>query len=238
MKRFTWETLEVDEGDDKVQLKTFKAGLKSREFVVSFAKNPPKMMAEMLLKAPKYMNAEDALVAIKDKERPKVKGRKEDNCRGRKKECLNCQTSDGSKRKDEKAPQMVKFTPLVMPIDKILAQIKDAHYLKWPRPLHSLPDMCDKKKYCWFHKDHGHYTEDCRDLKEQLEELIRKGKLQKYVKKGESSRFGGDSKNQHESSPKDEDHASQHRPSVIREIKTITGGPSIGGSFQSLRKAC
>ena len=39
MKRFTQETLEVDEADDKVQLKTFKAGLKSREFVVSLVKN-------------------------------------------------------------------------------------------------------------------------------------------------------------------------------------------------------
>ena len=51
VKRFTRETLEVDEADDKVQLTTFKVGLKSREFVVSLAKNPPKTMAEMLLKA-------------------------------------------------------------------------------------------------------------------------------------------------------------------------------------------
>ena len=41
----------MDEADDKVQLMTFKVGLKSRKFVVSLAKNPPKMMAEMLLKA-------------------------------------------------------------------------------------------------------------------------------------------------------------------------------------------
>ena len=41
MKRFTRETLEVDEVDDKVQLSTFKAGLKFREFVASLAKNPP-----------------------------------------------------------------------------------------------------------------------------------------------------------------------------------------------------
>ena len=51
VKRFTQETLEVDEADNKVQLTTFKAGLKSRDFVVSLAKNPPKTMAEMLLKA-------------------------------------------------------------------------------------------------------------------------------------------------------------------------------------------
>ena len=49
--RFTRGTLEVDEVDDKVQLTTFKAGLKSREFVVSLAKNLLKTMVEMLLKA-------------------------------------------------------------------------------------------------------------------------------------------------------------------------------------------
>ena len=76
VKRFTRETLEVDEVDDKVQLTTFKAGLKSKEFVVSLAKNPPKTMAEMLLKAQKYLNVEDALAAIKDVEKTSEKGRK------------------------------------------------------------------------------------------------------------------------------------------------------------------
>ena len=79
VKHFTRETLEVDETDDKVQLTTFKAGLKSREFMVSLAKNPPKTMAEMLLKAQKYMNAENALAAIKDVEKLGDKVRKEDD---------------------------------------------------------------------------------------------------------------------------------------------------------------
>ena len=51
MKHFSRENLEVDEADDKLQLTTFKVGLKSREFVVSLMKNPPKKMVEMLLKA-------------------------------------------------------------------------------------------------------------------------------------------------------------------------------------------
>ena len=76
------------------------------------------------------MNAEDALAAIKDEEKTSEKRRKEDDCRGRKRECQDRQTSDEGKRKDEKAPQTVKFTPLVMPVDKILAQIKYEHYLK------------------------------------------------------------------------------------------------------------
>ena len=121
MTRFTLETLEVDEVDNKVQLTTFKAGLKSRDFVVSLAKNPPKTMAEMLMKAQKYMNAEDALVAIKDVEKPGDKGRKEDDRRGQKRKRPDRRINDGGKRKDEKTPKTVKFTPLVMPIDKILA---------------------------------------------------------------------------------------------------------------------
>ena len=58
-----------------MQLTNFKVGLKSREFMVSLAKNPPKMMTEMLLKAQKYMNAEDTLSTIKDVEKTIEKGR-------------------------------------------------------------------------------------------------------------------------------------------------------------------
>ena len=70
-----------------MQLTTFKARLKSREFVVSLGKNPPKTMVEMLLKVQKYMNAEDALSEIKDVEKSSEKGRKEDDWKGQKKEC-------------------------------------------------------------------------------------------------------------------------------------------------------
>lgn len=52
-----------------------------------------------------------------------------------------------------------------MPVNKILMQIKDNYGLKWPRALQYLPNVHDKKKYFRFHKDHGHYTEDCKDLK-------------------------------------------------------------------------
>ncbi|XP_050267534.1 uncharacterized protein LOC126712295 [Quercus robur] len=237
VKRFTRETLEVDEADDKVQLTTFKAGLRSRDLVASLAKNPPKTMAEMLLKAQKYMNAEDALAAIKDTEKPGDKARREDDRRGQKRDRPDRWNNDGNRRKDDKNPRTVRFTPLVMLVDKIFTQIKDEHYLKWPRPLHSSPNVRDKNKYCRFHKDHGYNTEDCRDLKEQIEELIRKGKLQKYVKKGEYSKSRNDDKTQHESFSRGDDRSSHPPNKVIGEINTITGGPFSGGSFKSLKKA-
>ena len=159
---FTRGTLEVDEADDKVQLTTFKVGLKSKEFVVLLANNLPKMMAKMLLKSQKYMNAEDALAAMEGVEKTKEKKKeKEDDRRGRNRDQADQQNTERSRRRDDKIPYLVKFTPLVILVDQILTQIKDEPYLKWPRPLHSSPNVCDKRKYCRFHKDHGHYIEDC-----------------------------------------------------------------------------
>ena len=125
-----------------------------------------------------------------------------------------------------------------MPIDKILMQIKDEHYLKWPRPLHSSPHIRNKNKYCRFHKDRGYYTKDCQNLKEQIEELIQKGKLQKYVKKRECNNIKGGNKNQREFLSKSDDCPRQPPQDVIGEIKMIAGGPFTGRSFRSLNKAC
>ena len=70
-----------------------------------------------------------------------------------------------------------------MPIDQILMQINDDHQLRWPKLLSGSPNARNKKKYYHFHRDHRHYTDKCRDLKEHIEELIQKEKLQKFVKK-------------------------------------------------------
>ena len=129
----------------------------------------------------------------------------------------------------------MKFTPLVMPVDQILTEIRDKPSLKWPRPLHSSPSLHDKRKYCRFHKDHGHYTEDCRDLKEQIEELIWNGKLQQYVKRRDSNKYN--QKGQHRGLRRDEDRPPPHPQSALGEIKTIVRGSTTGGSFKSLRKS-
>ena len=77
---FTRGMLETDETDDKVQLTTFKARLKSRDFVTYLAKNPPKTMTKVLLKAQKYMNVKEAPAAIDgvDKTNEKKKEKEDD----------------------------------------------------------------------------------------------------------------------------------------------------------------
>ena len=88
----------------------------------------------------------------------------------------------------------MNFTLLVMLVDKILMQIKDELGLKWPKPLNTFSRKRDPKKYCRFHRDHSHYTDKCRDLKKQIEELIQRGKLQKFIKKDHQSRSRAEDK--------------------------------------------
>jgi len=64
VKQFNKEVLKVDKAKDKVQLTSFKARLKSKEFVMALAKSPTMSMTELLIKAQKQINAEDALIAI------------------------------------------------------------------------------------------------------------------------------------------------------------------------------
>ena len=77
------------------------------------------------------MNAKDALAAIGEESRSKGKESVKEDWRGCKRERNDCQASfNGNKWRDDKILQTVKYTPLVMPVDKVLAQIKDDHHLK------------------------------------------------------------------------------------------------------------
>lgn len=63
VKRFNEAVLEIDEADDQVIMTTFQAGLNNPDFVFSLGKMPPTSMKDLLFKAQKYMNGEDALTA-------------------------------------------------------------------------------------------------------------------------------------------------------------------------------
>ena len=66
----------IDEADDKILFATFTNGLQKWKFLFSLYKNDPKTMFNVLYRATKYMNAEDALLARKEK--PKNWERQED----------------------------------------------------------------------------------------------------------------------------------------------------------------
>ena len=90
-------------------------GLKGGKFLFSLYQNDPKTMSEVLYRATKYMNAEDALLARED--RPRKRDRQEDprQDQGRKKGRM------GDRREERRPKPMggrfTSFTPLTAPID-------------------------------------------------------------------------------------------------------------------------
>ena len=180
--------MQVDKAEDQVILTTFQAGLLPRDFFFSITKSPPKTVAELLHKAQKYMNAEDAMLVKEMK--GKKKGDKGTNSyRDKKKETQSGKQTIGKKKELlDRKPKFTNFTPRIMPIEQVLMQIRGDPSLQWPKPISTLVERRDKSKYWRFHQDHGHRTDECRQLKNQVKTLIRQGKLQKYVKKTEPYR--------------------------------------------------
>ena len=74
--RFNKEALLIDEADDKILVVAFTNGLRKGKFLFFLYKNDPKIISEVLYKATKYMNAEDALLAREEK--PRKRERLED----------------------------------------------------------------------------------------------------------------------------------------------------------------
>lgn len=61
-----------------------------------------------------------------------------------------------------------QFTYLNTLISVIYEEIKDLGLLPGPHLLRLASSICDKEKRCAFHQDHGHTTDQCLDLKEQI----------------------------------------------------------------------
>ena len=169
VRHFNKVVLEIDEADDQVIMTTFQARLNNPDLIFLLGKMSPTSMTDLLFKAQKYMNEENTLTA-KGLAGKRKKDESNDS-QGKKKDCKDPYSENkANKSSPDTSKKKMNFTPLLMPADKILMQIKDEPGLKWPKPLSTSSRKQDSKKFYRFHKDHGHYTDECHDLNDQIEE--------------------------------------------------------------------
>ena len=175
-------------------------------------------MSGVLYRATKYMNVEDALLA--HEENPRKKERQEDTRQNRGRKIARTGDRRDERRSRPPNGKFMSFTPLTAPIDKVLMQIKDEGALMFPSKLKGDPNKRPMDKYCRFHRDHGHDTANCYDLKQQIEALIRQGKLQRFVNKEEADP-------PQEQAPRRENERLRQ---PIGDIRMIVGGTTVSGS--------
>ncbi|GAV82671.1 hypothetical protein CFOL_v3_26122, partial [Cephalotus follicularis] len=93
--------------------------------------------------------------------------------------------------------------------------------------LRSTPEKRDSDKYYRYHRDHGHDTEECSHLKNQIEDLILKGHLRKYV-----DRNAPHERREHREEAPQQPEEQQPRGF----IHTIFGGVTSSGDHNRSRK--
>ena len=82
------------------------------------------------------------------------------------------------------------------------------------------PNKRNRNKYYRFHRDHGHDTDECFNLKQQIENLIRQGKLRNFLRRDYK-----------EEKLKAKVEESSRHP--LGEIKMVVGGNLTGQSSRS-----
>ena len=165
--RFNREAPSVDEVDDKLLLAAFHNEVNSDLFIHKLYEKEPQSMAELVHSAQNFMNAEDAIIAKKRKRSERIEGNPSRHPeqgphpkKGRKEE-----RKDQDNKKSDPSARNQQYSPLNVPLEQVLMQIKDDPSLKWPEKMKGDPNKRNRNTYCCFHRDHGHDTDECFDLK-------------------------------------------------------------------------
>ena len=158
-------------------------------------------MAEVLANAEKYINGEEALISKKesssthkeksrtDKHQGRSPKRQRNRERSPKKDRERSPKRRGSVRDRLGPPQPElrqrysprRFTPLMAAVSQVLREVQHEQFLRWPSHMRSDPTKRDNTRYCEFHRDHGHRTDDCIQLRKEIEYLIQRGYLRRFV---------------------------------------------------------
>ena len=203
VQRFNAESLNVDVLDEKFAITAFIAGIgvQSKDLMFSISKNPQANMDEVLAKAEKYINGEEALTSKRgsssthkeksrtDKQRERSPRRQRNRERSLGRDKQRSPKRQGSIRDRLGPPQPElrqrysprRFTPLTAAVSQILREVQHEKFLRWPSQIRTDPTKRDNTKYCEFHRDHWHQTDDCIQLEKEIEYLIRWGYLRRYI---------------------------------------------------------
>ena len=219
-------------------------------------------MAEVLAKAEKYINGEEALISKResssthkersttDKRRGRSPKRQDDQEKFPRKDRERSPKRRGnlrdrlgppqSERRRRYSPQ--RFTPLTASVSQVLHEVRNKQFLRWPTQMKSDPaTKKENTKYCEFHKDYGHRTDNCIQLKREIEYLIQRGYLRRFISPGNQAQNQAQSQAQNQNQaptqqPPPRQTTTQHQQ-PLGEIQVISGGFAGGGESSSARKA-
>ena len=99
------------------------------------------------------------------------------------------------------------------------------------------PATRDNTRYCEFHRDYGHRTDDCIHLRKEIEYLIRRRYLRHFIAPKGQTQNQAQSQAQAQQPPPPPRQTTTPHQQPLREMHMIVGGFAGGGESSSARKA-
>lgn len=170
-----WETYNEIDGDfEDVAISTFKGGLPTEHGLrKSLTGKPVTSVRQLMDRISKYKRVEEdqqqgkGKTKINPQERRDFRSDRFSNNRPRR---------DFVGQSDSSNAQAVNAV-FREPVSKVLEKIKNEPFFKWPNKMAGNAMRRNQSLYCQYHQDQGHTTEDCRNLWDHLDQLVREGRL-------------------------------------------------------------
>ncbi|XP_050238287.1 uncharacterized protein LOC126687774 [Mercurialis annua] len=192
IERFNKEAMQIEELSQEIAYTALLNGTTNSDLRKELLAKSPKSFTTLMTIAHTQIRVDDGLREIENRH-----GRTEERTFS---ERRNGDRSPIGKRFGEKGNDRFRnkrktdedrrYTPLNTTRTNVLFWVKDnREKVRWPRKMNaSSASKRDNSKYCEFHRDNGHTTDECWHLKEEIEKLIERGSLSQFVKRDAETR--------------------------------------------------
>ncbi|GJR37269.1 hypothetical protein Tco_1212953 [Tanacetum coccineum] len=172
MERYKAEVLDVEGAPECMRISGFMHGITHPGLIKRLYERIPRSMDEMYRMTTSFLQGEVAALS-----------------HGQRKASSSWKSSEGgnkpnfkkgfkNKQRPDRKPD--RFSLLTKTPKEIFALEKGK--FKAPPPMVTPVEKRDPNKYCEFHSDTGHNTNECMQLRKQIDEMIKAGKLSQFIK--------------------------------------------------------
>ncbi|XP_021714879.1 uncharacterized protein LOC110682842 [Chenopodium quinoa] len=181
--RFNNEANTIPKFQQEIAVMALMNGLNDSEFKRYLTRKNFQTLAAAFNKAHDYIKSEELMkTSIKNVAAGKGQHQYEGAASGSGRPRTSTPGTGGGNRQEIRVAKPLMRYSLYTPLNTPRAAIYSVNQNRegWTRPIPMKARPRDVKKYWMFHRDVGHYTEECTQLKDNIEELIRKGHLTQY----------------------------------------------------------
>ncbi|GKD58211.1 reverse transcriptase domain-containing protein [Tanacetum coccineum] len=229
IQRYKSESGNVKGAPECMRISGFVHGITNPELIKRFHEKIPKTVDEMMQVAMSFLQGQEATSNQERKKVPQAWRHLEGNHR------QNFKKGRGfrSQHKAEKRPD--RFALLTKTPKEILVLEKGK--FKTSPPMTTPVEKRNANKFCEFHGEVGHNTDECNHLRKQIEDMLKAGKLSHIIRELKQNSGKEQPKKKGETSGKEKPQAIlmiQSRQNAVRQKITQSFSPDLEISFPSL----